>query len=47
MQELTKLVSEGGVVPVIDKTYKLTDIRQAHDYVATGHAVGKVIMEIK
>ena len=36
-----------GPILDIDKTYKLTDIRQAHDYVATGHAVGKVIMEIK
>lgn len=47
LQELTKLVSEGDVIPVIDRTYKLTDIKQAHDYVATGHAVGKVVIEIQ
>jgi len=47
LQELNKLASEGDIVPVINQTYKLSDINKAHDHVATGHAVGKVILEIQ
>jgi NADPH:quinone reductase-like Zn-dependent oxidoreductase len=32
------------VTPVIDRTYPLTDAREALDYLKQGHARGKVVL---
>ena len=46
LQELSKLVTEMKVKPVIDSVFQLKDIKLAHDKVATGHSAGKVVVEI-
>lgn len=44
LELLKKLVESGTLTPVIDKTYKLEEIVQAHQYVETGRKVGNVII---
>jgi NADPH:quinone reductase-like Zn-dependent oxidoreductase len=44
---LEELMQAGKVVPVIDRTYKLTDISQAIRYLETGHARGKVVISME
>lgn len=41
---LGKLVEDGQVTPVIDRTYALSDTAEAVRYVEEGHAQGKVIV---
>ena len=40
-----ELVGSGTIRPVIDKVYSLSDVGNAHDYLETGHATGKVVIE--
>ncbi len=44
LQELTYLVEENIIKPVIDSTYSLSEIAKAHEKVATGHSSGKVVI---
>jgi NADPH:quinone reductase-like Zn-dependent oxidoreductase len=44
---LGDLMREGKMTPVIDKTYKLSDVRAALGYLETGHARGKVIITVE
>jgi NADPH:quinone reductase-like Zn-dependent oxidoreductase len=41
---LADLMQSGKVTPVIDKTYKLSDIPEAIKYLEQGHARGKVVI---
>jgi NADPH:quinone reductase-like Zn-dependent oxidoreductase len=41
---IAKLVEDGNVVPVIDRTYTLADAAEAVRYLEGGHARGKVIV---
>ena len=46
-QDLTTvgdLMAAGKVTPVIDKRYRLSEVREAFRYMETGHARGKVII---
>jgi NADPH:quinone reductase-like Zn-dependent oxidoreductase len=38
------LVEKGDIKPVVDKIYKMNEIRQAHEYVDTGHKKGDVVL---
>ena len=43
---LTELIESGKVTPVIDRTYPLSETRQAIDHVGGGHARGKVVVAV-
>jgi NADPH:quinone reductase-like Zn-dependent oxidoreductase len=43
---LTKLMEEGKMKSIIDKSYQLKDVIQAHRHYDTGHTVGKVVVTI-
>ncbi len=44
---LGDLMQAGKVTPVIDRTYKLNQIRDALRYLETGHARGKVVITVE
>jgi NADPH:quinone reductase-like Zn-dependent oxidoreductase len=44
---LSDLMRDGKMTPVIDKTYKLSDVPAALTYLETGHARGKVIVTVE
>ena len=46
MEVLRNLLESGEVRPVIDRTYPLSQIAEAVDYVESGHARGKVVITI-
>jgi NADPH:quinone reductase-like Zn-dependent oxidoreductase len=43
---LAELMQTGKMTPVIDKTYKLAETRDALQYLETGHARGKVVIQM-
>jgi len=47
MANLGDLMRDGKMTPVIDKTYKLSDVRAALGYLETGHARGKVVITVE
>jgi len=44
---LGDLMQAGKVTPVIDRTYKLNETRDALRYLETGHARGKVVITVE
>jgi alcohol dehydrogenase len=40
------LVEEGHIKPVMDRTYSLDEITEAHRYVKKGHKVGGVAVTV-
>ena len=43
---LKELIEAGKVMPVIDRTYSLSETAAAMDYIGTGHARGKVVINV-
>jgi NADPH:quinone reductase-like Zn-dependent oxidoreductase len=43
---LKELIEAGKVMPVIDRTYPLSETAAAINYVGTGHARGKVVISV-
>ncbi|MBK6265214.1 NAD(P)-dependent alcohol dehydrogenase [Marivirga sp. S37H4] len=43
---LKALVEDGQLKPVIDSTYSLADIAEAHRYSEKGHSRGKIVIEV-
>lgn len=46
LMTLKGLAETGTVTPVIDRTYALDDVREAVRYLETGHARGKVVINL-
>jgi NADPH:quinone reductase-like Zn-dependent oxidoreductase len=46
MLVLADLMQSGKMTPVIDKTYKLSETADALRYLETGHARGKVVINL-
>ena len=46
MAALSRLAGSGVIRPVIDRTYPLADIVDAHRYVDAGHKAGSVILTL-
>jgi len=46
LEYITELLETGKVVPVIDKRYPLSETAEALRYLGTGHARGKVIINV-
>ena len=44
--KLTQLVVQGKIKPVIDRSFPLSQVKQAHDYVETGRKRGNVVIKI-
>lgn len=46
LARLARLADDGVIVPVIDRTYALTEIVEAHRYVDTGRKKGNVVIRV-
>jgi NADPH:quinone reductase-like Zn-dependent oxidoreductase len=46
LETLTELIEAGKVIPVIDKTYPLSEAPNAIGYLAAGHARGKLVITV-
>ena len=46
LREIARLIDDGKVKPVIDKTFRLEDAALAHRHVEGGHTRGKVVLEV-
>jgi NADPH:quinone reductase-like Zn-dependent oxidoreductase len=44
LAEILQLMEEGGFAPVVDRTYPLADLVEAHRYVETGRKRGNVVV---
>ena len=47
LEQLTDLVQDETIKPVIDSIFHLKDLSKAHSKVATGHVSGKVVIDHK
>jgi NADPH:quinone reductase-like Zn-dependent oxidoreductase len=43
---MTELCENGGIIPIIDKQYTLSDVPEAFRYVVEGRAKGKVVITV-
>lgn len=46
MRQVARLVGAGRLKPVIDRTFALTEARQAHEYLAEKKQFGKVVLKV-
>lgn len=47
LAQITDLVEQGRIRPVVDRVYRLEEAQEAITYVETGRAKGKVVLEVK
>ena len=47
LEELGNLMSDGTVKPIIDSVYPMAQVQDAYDRLATGRAVGKIVVTVK
>lgn len=47
LAQIGKLVEQGVIKPLVDKTYSLDEAQQAMDYSQSGRAKGKIVIKIK
>lgn len=47
LENLTELIEQAQLKPIIDRTFPLSQVSAALDYSALGHNVGKVIIKVK
>jgi NADPH:quinone reductase-like Zn-dependent oxidoreductase len=47
LNELTKLIEAGTILPVMDRVYPLAEINEAMSYIESGRAKGKVVVRVK
>jgi len=47
LTELANLIDAGSIKPVIDSVFPLDQVAQAYDRLATGRAVGKIVVDIQ
>jgi len=47
LNEITKLVENNKIKPVVDKVFSLADSQEALEYLEKGHARGKVVVKIR
>jgi len=44
LQDLKELLEAGGIKPVIDRSYPLSEVPEALRYYGKGHARGKIVI---
>lgn len=47
LSQLTQLINDNNLKPVIDRTFNFEDTQKAYDYLQTGRAKGKVVIKVK
>jgi len=47
LSQLAQLISDGVLKPVIDRTYPIDQTQEAYDYIQTGRAKGKIVIQVK
>lgn len=47
LTQLTQLINDNNLNPVIDRTFNFEDTQKAYDYLQTGRAKGKVVIKVK
>lgn len=46
LAQITKLVEEGKCHPIVDSVWRLEDYKEAFERADSGHAVGKVVIDL-
>jgi NADPH:quinone reductase-like Zn-dependent oxidoreductase len=46
MYFINELIEKGKLKPVIDQTYRLDKVKDAHNYVEQGHKKGNVVITL-
>lgn len=47
LSQLGKLISDGVLKPIIDRSYSIEETQEAYDYLQTGRAKGKIVIKVK